>query len=309
MLAHARIAVEGAAGRARLTELVSDPPLTVRATPDPSRPGVASVHVVGSGAAPLGGDQLRLDLRVGPAATLDVATVAAALAQPDPLGRPSALAVDVEVGAGAVLRWSAQPVVAVRGCDHHTTTVIRLAPGASVVWLDQVVLGRHREAPGSIAQRVDVEVVGRPLLRTEVALGPRHPGSLGPGGLGSAMRTAGSVLVVGPGRERAAAAWPALVAAAASDGVRAAVLPLDGPGVLLSAVAARPGALGRWLALAADLAAGADPHHGVGSRHGAAPGEVVEGPGGAVGVVGGAVEGGPAAVAGGSDGQMTERDS
>jgi urease accessory protein len=58
------------------------------------------------------------------------------------------------------------------------------------------VLGRHCEAPGSLLQRLRVDVDGRPLLRNDLALGPRWPGSLGPAGTAGA-RAVGTVLVVG----------------------------------------------------------------------------------------------------------------
>ena len=79
MEAHAAIRVDRTGGRPRLVELRSDPPLTVRSTPDPSRPDVACVHLIGSGAGPLGGDELHLDIEVGDGAELKVGAVAASM--------------------------------------------------------------------------------------------------------------------------------------------------------------------------------------------------------------------------------------
>jgi urease accessory protein len=256
--ARAAIRVDRSGGVTRLVELRSDPPLTVRSTPDPTRPGDACVHLVGSGAAPLGGDQLHLDVEVGEGASLRVGAVAAALAQPDPAGRGSRSTVDVRVGRDACLMWTGQPIVAVRGCSHHTVTNVLLAPGSSLVWREQLVTGRHDERTGSVAQTlsVDVEVEGggsMPLLRSSMALGPAWPGSLGPGGVGSGNRSVGTVLVAGAGAGAASEAWGALVASTAGSAVRPAVLPLDGAGVLRQAVSPEAGAVVSFLDAATDV--------------------------------------------------------
>lgn len=247
MHAHASVRVESVGGRPRLIELRSAPPLTVRPTPDPARPGLACVHVVGTSAAPLGGDELRLSVRVGPGAALEIGAVAAALAQPDPHGRRSALLVDVEIGEGGTLSWLGQPMIAVRGCLHRTRTVLRLADEASVLWRDELVLGRHAEGSGSVAQSLSVEVGRRPLLRTEVALGPAWPGSLGPGGAGCGSRSVGTVLVAGRAAQGADERWASRPDLCSAPAVRSAVMPLDGPGVLLQAVSWSPGSVSSLL--------------------------------------------------------------
>jgi urease accessory protein len=206
-------------GRTRCTEIRSDPPLTLRETPD-------GVHLVASGAGPVGGDELRLAVRVGPGATLDLRSVAASRVHPGPAGRPSHLIVDVEVAEGASLTWRPQPAILVRGCDHHVTTRIRLGPGASLVWREEVVLGRHDEPSGSALQRLRVDGPDGPVLRTDLAIGPRWPGSLGPGGVGPAGAV-GTVLVVGAGRsaqldelaDRAGLRWASSTLGRAATGV------------------------------------------------------------------------------------------
>lgn len=213
--------------------LRSEPPLTVRGTP-------AGVHLVGSGAGPLGGDDLHLDVAVGAGADLVVRSAAASVPLPGPHGAPSRLAVTVDVGAGASLRWLAEPTVLARGCDHEVQTRIALDLDAALVWREEVVLGRWGEATGSGSLRLVVDVAGQPLVRTELAVGPRWPGSLGPAGVDDA-RSVGTLLVVG-------ATAPVVAGAVAGDQgeqVRAAALPLDLlPGMplatLVSVVAARP---------------------------------------------------------------------
>lgn len=225
MVARAALTVERraspAGGRTVATVLRSAPPLTLRRTGDRGDRGDRlTVHLVGSAAGPLGGDDLGLEVGVGPGARLDVRSVAAALAYPGPTGRPSHLAVTATVEAGAALSWRPEPTVLVAGCDHRGTTRVSLAAGATLVWQEVVVLGRHSEAPGSLLQRLRVDAGGRPFLRNDLAVGPRWPASLGPAGVHDA-RALGTAVLVG--------AMPDLACSGVLDtvaGARAAVLPL-----------------------------------------------------------------------------------
>jgi urease accessory protein len=225
-----------ATGRTRCTTLRSDPPLTLRAT------GGDTVHLVGSAAGPVGGDDLHLSLTVGADAGLTVRSVAAAVALPGPSGAPSTLAVHATVASGASLRWRPEPTIAATGCDHRAPVRLDLAADAELLWREVVVLGRHDEPPGSLLQRLRVDVDGRPLLRNDLAVGPRWPGSQGPAGVGDA-RTVATALVVGPTAER-------LPLPEGSE-VRAAVLPLDGHAALVTVLA--PHALAAITALDAVL--------------------------------------------------------
>ena len=225
--ARASIVAERAGHRTRCQSLRSDPPIALRTTPD-------GLYVVGSAAGPIGGDAVHLDVAVGPEAALTVRSAAAAIVLPGPRGLPSSSTVKASVAAGATLRWLPEPTIAVQGCDHRATARLRLDDGAAVVWREELVLGRHGEGPGSVLLRLSADLGGRPLVRTELAVGPRWPGWDGPCGVGPA-RGAGAVLVVGP------AAAGVTVRAPVPPGAVAAVLDLDGPAVLVSVVAAEPG--------------------------------------------------------------------
>jgi urease accessory protein len=214
--------------RTRCTTLRSAPPLTLRDA------GAGLVHVVGSAAGPIGGDDLRLSVTVGAGGSLTVRSVAASIVLPGPADEPSALALDVDVGAGAALRWLPEPTIVVRGCDHRATTRIGLAPDAVLVWREVVVLGRHGECGGSLLQRLRVDVGGRPLLRNDLAVGPCWPASQGPAGVGDAGAV-GTALVVGPGATTVRLPQ-------SGDTVRGAVLPLGDRAALVSVLATRPGA-------------------------------------------------------------------
>jgi urease accessory protein len=102
------------------------------------------------------------------------------------------------------------------------------------------VLGRHGEEPGSLLARLSVERQGAPLLRNDLAVGPRWPGSLGPAGVGPGTRAVGTVVVVGP--DAGGLTIPP------RPGVRAAVLPLAADdAVLVTAVGTSAGAVSALL--------------------------------------------------------------
>lgn len=176
-------------GATRLTTLRSDPPLTLREA-------AGAVYLAASAAGPVGGDEVELDVEVGPGAVLEVRTVAATLVLPGPAPAPSRSDCRVTVSDGAELRWRPEPVVAVRGCDHRTVARIDLAPTSGLVWREELVLGRHGEPGGSVLQRLEIDRGGVALIRTEHALGPRWPGSNGPAGAGG-HRVVGTLVVVG----------------------------------------------------------------------------------------------------------------
>lgn len=184
---NAAVVAELAGDRTRCTTLRSAPPISLRDTPD-------GVYLVASGAGPVGGDDLALDLDVGCGASLVVRSAAAAMVLPGPSGQPSSLRVRARV-SGA-LWWAPEPTILVAGCDHRAMTTIELAAGATLVWREVVVLGRHDEPTGSILQRLHVDRAGAPLLRTELPAGSRWPGADGPAGTGGALAVT-SMLVVG----------------------------------------------------------------------------------------------------------------
>ncbi len=222
MKACARIVAEpDGRGGTRLTELYGEAPLL------PRRTGPAQVHLVGGAAGPLGGDRLRLDVRVCPGASLTVHTVAATLALPGP--GLSTLDIHVRVGQGATLRWLPEPLVAAAGCHHRTVSTVELDHGAELVWREEIVAGRFGEEPGELTAALRVRLDGVPLLAQELAVGPGATGWAGAAVLGGARAT-GSLLVVD--------AAPPPVGSGTSPECSWATMPLADPaGVITTAVA------------------------------------------------------------------------
>jgi urease accessory protein len=212
--AAAAIATRSEDGRTVLATLRSDPPLTLRQT------GPTRVHLVSTGAGPLGGDQLHLDVDVAAGTTLDVRSVASTLVLPGLDGAVSLMSIDARVGAGAVLRFTPEPTVLAAGCAHHLRVRLSLAEDASVVWREEIVFGRHGERPGHCHARFDATIGGRPLLRQELVVGdPAIDGS--PAVYGDA-RCVGSVLTT---------------ASLTGRGDGWAAMPLAAGGTLISALA------------------------------------------------------------------------
>lgn len=267
MRARARITVvsDSARGITRLAALRGDPPQLPRRTgtsdaAGSDAAGEVRLHLVGGAAGPLGGDDLRLDIEVGPDARLCVRSVAASLALPGPGGGQSRLTITARVGSGGRLRWLPEPLIGAAGCDHLTTTTIELAEGAALLWREELICGRYAERVGDVRIETTLRYGGRTLFRNDLAVGPRAPGWSGAAVLGGA-RAVGSVLVVDPAWSEAASPVPAPhdamvgpdgdpgrrhsgdgpteVRGASADHSMAAVLPLvGGPAVLINAVGA-----------------------------------------------------------------------
>ena len=212
-------AVAGPDGVTRLPALRSGVPLVLRRTP-------AAVYLVGGAAGPLGGDMLSLRVTVGPGAFLRVRTAAAAIALPGLDGLESEFRLTASVAAGGCLEYLPEPVVVSAGARHATVTTVSLEAGASLVLREEVLLGRHGETGGSVRTALRADYDGRPLLRHAVEVSGDDAVSRGPALL-AGHRAFGTLLV-------AAAASCGL---AADSSPQAAVLPLAGPGTLVTALA------------------------------------------------------------------------
>ncbi|MFN8075530.1 MAG: urease accessory protein UreD [Kineosporiaceae bacterium] len=153
-----------------LPVLRSDVMVAVRRTDVPGVPdpdGTAQVHLVGTAAGPLTGDELTVRITVAAGARLAVRSAAATLALParEPGLRAAAVRYELRVGAGAHLDLATEPLVVCRGADVATVTDLVLADGATATVLEQVVLGRHGEEGGAWRGRTVADVAGRPALR------------------------------------------------------------------------------------------------------------------------------------------------
>ncbi|MEV6974138.1 urease accessory protein UreD [Kitasatospora sp. NPDC093806] len=198
--AHARLRAEpDGRGTVALPVLAGAGPIALRRTRDTD--GAAHVVLIGSMAAPLGGDHLTLTAEVADGAALTVTSSAATLSLPGPQPGPAHLAVHLTVGADARLDWRPEPVIAASGSHLLLHTRITLAPGARLRYREEQVLGRHHDrvrgaVPGRLTSRLTVRRAGRLLLDQQTDLGPGAPGWDGPAVLGP-HRSTGQLLTVG----------------------------------------------------------------------------------------------------------------
>jgi urease accessory protein len=141
-------------------------------------PGV--VHLVGTAAGPLGGDEVEVRIRVGAGARLAVRSVAATLVYPARDVATSTVRVVAEVADGGHLDFAPEPTIVCAGAELTATTHVALTGSATLRLLEEVVLGRANEARGRWRGRTVVTRDGVPLLshtlRSDVLSDPRGAG-------------------------------------------------------------------------------------------------------------------------------------
>jgi urease accessory protein len=162
---HLRIVARLLQGRTVVADLSAQGQLVARLTGPPGP--VATVHLVAQAAGPLNGDELTIEVEVGPGAALCVRSTAATLALPAPgqVSGPSRVSVTADVGEHASLDWRPEPVVLADGAELDSRTRFRLSPSARLAALEVLVLGRHQETGGRACAAVGLDVAGEPVLR------------------------------------------------------------------------------------------------------------------------------------------------
>ncbi|MFG2125625.1 urease accessory protein UreD [Streptomyces sp. NPDC048710] len=232
--ANARIVAraDGRGGTA-LPVLDGEGPLALRRTR--ASGGEARVMVVGAMSGPLGGDRFSLEARVEEGARLYVGSAAATIALPGQGKDEARYDVRLDVADDGELRWLPEQLISAGGSDLYVTTRAELAAGARLVLREEQVLGRVAEAPGRLTSRLTVRVAGRTVLDQELSCGPGAPGGWDGPAVLAGHRSVGQLVVVRP-------EFAAQPVAARMLGESAALVPLAGPAVLVSAVA--PDALG-----------------------------------------------------------------
>ncbi|MFF7939482.1 urease accessory protein UreD [Nocardia gamkensis] len=139
------------------------------------RTGPRTVHLIGTAATPLGGDELDIAIVVAPGAELVVRSVAATLALPGAATPMSSGRWRLEVGSGGALDFDPEPMIVAGGARHHTVTTIRLAAGARLRMRERVQVGRAGEDGGEWQGDLIADLDDVPLLRHRLALGAGTP--------------------------------------------------------------------------------------------------------------------------------------
>ncbi|WP_052313881.1 urease accessory protein UreD [Nocardia thailandica] len=201
--------------------------------------GPETVHLIGTAATPLGGDELDITVVVRPGARLTVRSVAATLALPGRHALLSTARWTVEVGENATLDFDPEPIVVAGGAAHHAVTVVRLAPGATLRLRERVQIGRTGEDEGTWRGDLVADLADLPLLRHRLALG---------------ARTATDDTLTAPRALDSELRYPD-DRPARTDGLATARLPLAAGGSLTTTLTARLAAAPSGPALSADDAA------------------------------------------------------
>ncbi len=151
-------------GSTSIDQLGSSPPLRLMPTPD-------GIFIVGAAAGPLNGDRIALEIDVAPGTLLNIRSAAASMAWPGTTPVASQFSIKAKLGPGARLNWLPEPIVPIAGSLHRVVAEIDLAPGASLSWREEIMLGRHNELSGELSSRIEITRAQRPLLRQEVVVG------------------------------------------------------------------------------------------------------------------------------------------
>lgn len=220
-----RLTVE-AGGGAQRVRWAHTWPVVLRQT------GARRVHLVHAAGGPLGGDELALDVEVGAGAVVAVHSAGATLVQPGAgaaAGVPARWAVTARIGAGGRLDWAPEPTVVADGAALGSTLRIELAAGAAATVREVVVLGRHGQRGGRYTGGLEIVVDGVPLLAHTTVLDGGDPALCGPAGTAGA-RSVGTLVHAGAVEARAGETG------GETAGARWAWTPLEGPGAVLMAV-------------------------------------------------------------------------
>lgn len=153
-----------------------------------------TLWLVGSGAAPVGEDHIRVRIDVGPGVDVAVRSVAATVLYAA-RGDGTRWDTDIHVADGGRLDWRPEPMILTERARHQARTTVHAGAGADVTLDEVLVLGRSDEAAGSLCSTLDVRIDGEPVLLT--SNDTSVPGWSGPAGVDGSSVVA-SRLRLGP---------------------------------------------------------------------------------------------------------------
>lgn len=188
----ARVAVDVAGGRARVTELTASPYVAPRLVElDSERVRIALVAVC---ATLLAGDHVRIDVRVGAGVRLELVEPTGTVAY-DARGVETSWHATATVADRATLVWAGAPFVVADGASVNRRTTLDLDDGAAALVRELLVLGRSHETGGRLRAQARATHNHTPLLVEDIDLrDPDHrsvPGILGD------TRVVGTVMLLG----------------------------------------------------------------------------------------------------------------
>lgn len=189
----ARVTAELVDGRVRLGELRASRYLQPR--PLGSEGPAARVALVGRYAMLLAGDDLHIDIRVGPGVHLEIVEPSGTVAY-DARGGSARWSASVRVADGGCLVWRSAPFVVTQGADLTRDTRVDVEPGGRALISESLVLGRSYERGcGPLFSRLRGVYAGRPLLAEDLDL--RDALQLGAPGILGGARALRTIMLFG----------------------------------------------------------------------------------------------------------------
>jgi urease accessory protein len=167
---------DAASGRTILDASYQDPPLrVVRAFENADGAALAHLHNVSGGL--LGGDQLAMTVRAGPAAHVQLTTTGATrIYRPRADAPVTTQTNEITVGENALLEYVPDPIIPFAASRFFQRTRIHLAEGAGLFWWE--ILAPGREARGetfeyhTLEMRTDIAAQSHPIAAESIRLEP-----------------------------------------------------------------------------------------------------------------------------------------
>lgn len=162
--APARVAVERADGQTRIRQLAASRFLRPRVlgSRDGSHHAFPKVALVAACASLLADDDLRLEIEVGPGASLELVEPSGTVVYAARGGRACWTA-SVRIADGGRLVWAAAPFVVAQGAAVHRHTGVELEQGAAALLRETLVFGRSGECGGALRSVWRATLDDRPL--------------------------------------------------------------------------------------------------------------------------------------------------
>lgn len=172
----------------------------LRAQRNPDRDGWTRIGLLATTALLLGGDEVELDVEVGPGARLDLYDVAGTVAYHG-RGTPAGWRLTITIADGGALRYRGEPFIVSDGADVRRTTHLQLAPTAGLWLRETLVLGRTGQRGGRLRSRTRLRVADADVWSEDQDLDPdgdrRSPGLLGDRRVIDSVLRVGSQVSVG----------------------------------------------------------------------------------------------------------------
>src|SRR6266568_1832647 len=165
------------------------PPLRVL-RPFPLKHGGALLHLHNVSGGILGGDQLNMEIEIGPQASVQLTTVGATrVYRSRPTMPPAVQQTTIHIQPGALLEYLPDPLIPFAGARYQQHTRIELAENAGLFWWETLAPGRLASGESLAYDFVhissDLYALNRPIACERLRLEPQHANLTSPLRLGT----------------------------------------------------------------------------------------------------------------------------